>query len=189
MSTVLPLPKSSNGAGGSGTKPPTACRKARTASATAWACRAKSIWAATISPTATSAATAYITGIGIESRQSVNLAAGYKNRSITRSFGIVPFAEQNWLGGSRYNRSFGAHTDFSRRLNARWRVMLNAGYVRKHYQDHRMAARYDAEMPLAGATLLYTAPEKLAVLRRCGLVARHHQEAEQASDTQRRPAG
>lgn len=91
--------------------------------------------------------------------QSVNLAAGYKNRSITRSFGIVPFAEQNWLGGSRYNRSFGAHTDFSRRLNARWRVMLNAGYVRKHYQDHRMAARYDAGMPLAGATLLYTAPK------------------------------
>ena len=91
--------------------------------------------------------------------QSVNLAAGYKNRSITRSFGIVPFAEQNWLGGSRYNRSFGAHADFSRRLNVRWRVMLNAGYVRKHYQDHRMAARYDAEMPLAGATLLYTAPK------------------------------
>ena len=91
--------------------------------------------------------------------QSINLAAGYKNRSITRSFGIVPFAEQNWLGGSRYNRSFGAHADFSRRLNARWRVMLNAGYVRKHYQDHRMAARYDAEMPLAGATLLYTAPK------------------------------
>ena len=91
--------------------------------------------------------------------QSVNLAAGYKNRSITRSFGIVPFAEQNWLGGSRYNRSFGAHADFSRRLNVRWRVMLNAGYVRKHYQDHRMAARYDAGMPLAGATLLYTAPK------------------------------
>ncbi|WP_308025413.1 surface lipoprotein assembly modifier, partial [Neisseria oralis] len=38
--------------------------------------------------------------------QSVNLAAGYKNRSITRSFGIVPFAEQNWLGGSRYNPPF-----------------------------------------------------------------------------------
>ena len=91
--------------------------------------------------------------------QSVNLTAGYKNRSITRSFGIVPFAEQNWLGGSRYNRSFGAHADFSRRLNARWRVMLNAGYVRKYYQDHRMAARYDAGMPLAGATLLYTAPK------------------------------
>ncbi len=91
--------------------------------------------------------------------QSVNLAAGYKNRSITRSFGIVPFAEQNWLGGSRYNRSFGAHADFSRRLNVRWRVMLNAGYVRKHYQDHRMAARYDSGMPLADATLLYTAPK------------------------------
>lgn len=90
--------------------------------------------------------------------QSVNLAAGYKNRSITRSFGIVPFAEQNWLGGSRYNRSFGAHADFSRRLNARWRVMLNAGYVRKYYQDHRIAARYNSGMPLAGATLLYTAP-------------------------------
>lgn len=91
--------------------------------------------------------------------QSVNLAAGYKNRSITRSFGIVPFVEQNWLDGSRYNRSFGAHADFSRRLNARWRVMLNAGHVRKHYQDHRMAARYDAGMTLAGATLLYTAPK------------------------------
>nr|WP_314107149.1 surface lipoprotein assembly modifier [uncultured Neisseria sp.] len=111
--------------------------------------------------------------------QSVNLAAGYKNRSITRSFGIVPFAEQNWLGGSRYNRSFGAHADFSRRLNTRWRVMLNAGYVRKHYQDHRMAARYDAGMPLAGATLLYTAPKNWLFYG--GADWSHDKEAEQAS--------
>ncbi len=91
--------------------------------------------------------------------QSLRLAAGYKNRSAVQSFGIVPFAEQNWLGGKRYNRETGINTDFSRRLNEKWRLSLNAGYIKKYYRNSGSAARYNSHMPLAGATLAYSAPK------------------------------
>lgn len=91
--------------------------------------------------------------------QSLRLAAGYKNRSAVQSFGIVPFAEQNWLGGKRYNRETGINTDFSRRLNEKWRLSLNAGYIKKYYRSSSSAARYNSHMPLAGATLAYSAPK------------------------------
>ncbi|EEZ71253.1 surface lipoprotein assembly modifier [Neisseria cinerea] len=91
--------------------------------------------------------------------QSLNIAAGYKNHSAARSFGLVPFAETNWLGGSRYNRADGVQADFSRRFGAKWRVMLNAGYVRKHYREPHIAERYNGKMPLAGVTLMYAAPK------------------------------
>ena len=91
--------------------------------------------------------------------QSLRLAAGYKNRSAVQSFGVVPFAEQNWLGGKRYNRETGINTDFSRRLNEKWRLSLNAGYIKKYYRSSGSAARYNSHMPLAGATLAYSAPK------------------------------
>lgn len=91
--------------------------------------------------------------------QSLRLAAGYKNRSAVQSFGIVPFAEQNWLGGKRYNRETGINTDFSRRLNEKWRLSLNAGYIKKYYRNSGSAARYNSHMPLTGVTLAYSAPK------------------------------
>ena len=86
--------------------------------------------------------------------QSIHLAAGYKNRSVTRSFGILPFIEYNRLGGEPYNRVFGAQADFSGRLNDKWRIALNAGHIWKRYREERTAARYDRHMPSAGATLI-----------------------------------
>lgn len=90
--------------------------------------------------------------------QSLNIAAGYKNHSVRHSLGLVPFFEQNWLGGSRYNRACGIQADFSRRLGTKWRVMFNAGYIRKRYQEPHTAERYNGKMPTAGATLMYAAP-------------------------------
>ena len=63
--------------------------------------------------------------------QSLRLAAGYKNRSAAQSFGVVPFAEQNWLGGKRYNRETGIHTDFSRRLNEKMVVLAQCRLYQK----------------------------------------------------------
>ena len=59
--------------------------------------------------------------------QSVNIALGYKNRTVKRALGIVPFFEQNWLGGSRYSHNAGVQVDFSHQLGKRWRVMLSMG--------------------------------------------------------------
>ena len=64
--------------------------------------------------------------------QSLRLAAGYKTVRRCNLSGLYRFAEQNWLGGKRYNRETGIHTDFSRRLNEKWRLSLNAGYYQKN---------------------------------------------------------
>ena len=90
--------------------------------------------------------------------QSVNIALGYKNHTVKRSLGIVPFFEQNWLGGSRYSHHFGVQTEFSHQLGKRWRVMLNAGYVAKRYDEPLIAKHYNGKMPLVSATLMYSAP-------------------------------
>lgn len=113
--------------------------------------------------------------------QSLRLAAGYKNRSAVQSFGIVPFAEQNWLGGKRYNRETGINTDFSRRLNEKWRLSLNAGYIKKYYRNSGSAARYNSHMPLAGATLAYSAPKNWLLYGGADWSHDMTKEAEQAS--------
>lgn len=113
--------------------------------------------------------------------QSLRVAAGYKNRSALQSFGIVPFFEQNWLGGKRYNRAAGAHADFSRRLNDKWRLSFNAGMIKKHYHDNGLASRYDSRMPLTGATLAYSAPKNLLLYGGADWSHDMTQEAEQAS--------
>ena len=113
--------------------------------------------------------------------QSLRLAAGYKNRSLIRSFGIVPFAEQNWLGGRRYNRAAGINADFSRRLNEKWRLSLNAGFIKKYYREDRLVARYNSHMPLAGATLVYSAPKNWLLYGGADWSHDMTKEAEQAS--------
>lgn len=115
------------------------------------------------------------------SEQSLRLSFGYKNRSITRSFGILPFVEQNWLGGKRYNRETGINTDFSRRLNEKWRLSLNAGYIKKYYRNSGSAARYNSHMPLAGATLAYSAPKNWLLYGGADWSHDMTKEAEQAS--------
>lgn len=113
--------------------------------------------------------------------QSLHLAAGYKNRSAVQSFGVVPFAEQNWLGGKRYNRETGINTDFLRRLNEKWRFSLNAGYIKKYYRNSDSAERYNSHMPLAGATLAYSAPKNWLLYGGADWSHDMTKEAEQAS--------
>jgi len=96
-------------------------------------------------------------------------------------FGIVPFAERNGLGGKRYNRETGIHTDFSRRLNEKWRLSLNAGYIKKYYRNSDSAARYNSHMPLAGATLAYSAPKNWLLYGGADWSHDMTKEAEQAS--------
>lgn len=113
--------------------------------------------------------------------QSIHLAAGYKNRSVTRSFGILPFIEYNRLGGEPYNKVFGAQADFSGRLNDKWRIALNAGHIWKRYREERTAARYDGHMPSAGATLIYAAPKNWLLSGGADWSHDITREAEQAS--------
>ncbi|MBW3867578.1 hypothetical protein HHC21_01490 [Neisseria meningitidis] len=102
----------------------------------------------------------------------MRLSLGYKNRSVTRSFGIVPFIEQNLLGGSRYNFVGGFNADFSRRLSE-----LAADAERGQYVEalsgrpHRRPIRQPYAAGGRDADVFRA--ERLTALRRCGLVAQH----------------
>ncbi|MDO5640727.1 MAG: surface lipoprotein assembly modifier [Neisseria sp.] len=93
------------------------------------------------------------------SEQSLRVAAGYKNQNARRSWGVIPFVEQNWLGGSRYSRLYGANLEYSRVLSPRWQLMLNASRTEKRYQEAPTAARYNGFAHLLSATALYRAAD------------------------------
>ena len=46
--------------------------------------------------------------------QSLRLAAGYRWQDIRQDAGLQPFVEQNWLGGTRYNRNIGLTVDYNK---------------------------------------------------------------------------
>lgn len=115
------------------------------------------------------------------SEQSLNLATGYKNHSAVHSFGFTPFTTQNWLGGKRYSHVVGIDTDFSHRLNDKWRLALNSGYQWKRYHDTVLAEQYNSEMPYFGVTLLHLAPKNLLLYSGIDWTHDMTQDAEQAS--------
>ncbi|MDO5059868.1 MAG: surface lipoprotein assembly modifier [Neisseria sp.] len=84
--------------------------------------------------------------------QTVRAEAGYRFRDVRRDFGLIPFAEQNWLGGERYNRHIGVAADYRYRFNPQWQLALNAQAGEKHYQDKDIAERYNSRTASAGIT-------------------------------------
>ncbi|WP_019673844.1 surface lipoprotein assembly modifier [Psychrobacter lutiphocae] len=88
--------------------------------------------------------------------QSIRLKAGYKYQDINRSITILPFAEQNWLEGSKYNTITGLQIFSSQRLNANFSNALAWGYNQKDYADEAIAKSYDGHLLSATGTLMYS---------------------------------
>lgn len=84
--------------------------------------------------------------------QTVQLAAGYRWQDVRQDWGVVPFAEQNWLGGARYNHSIGVTADYRRRLNGQWQLAAYTQYSEKRYREADLAGRYDSRVTAAGIT-------------------------------------
>ena len=87
--------------------------------------------------------------------QSMRVATGYRWQDIRQDAGFQPFVEQNWLGGSRYNRNTGLIADYNRQLNPSWRLGNYIQYSEKHYQDEPLAHRYNSHLTQFGSILSY----------------------------------
>lgn len=114
--------------------------------------------------------------------QSLSAAAGYKWRNAAQTWGLVPFAEQNWLGGSRYNRLAGIKAEHSRRLSNRWQLALNGSFYQKRYRQHQTAERYDSNTLSTGATGIYQVSPDWAVYGGADWSGENTRERELASD-------
>lgn len=89
--------------------------------------------------------------------QTARVAAGYKWRNAQQTWGMIPFFEQNWLGGERYSHLMGVSGEYSRYLNPRWQLFLNTTVFQRRYQDDSIAQRYDGHTTALGSTLAYQA--------------------------------
>ncbi|UOO82315.1 surface lipoprotein assembly modifier [Uruburuella testudinis] len=94
------------------------------------------------------------------SEQSLNLSGAYRWRDFHQSAGIVPFVTQNWLGGSRYSRQFGATLEYSRRLNARWQASAAYTHMQRRYAEEAVAQRHNGALNQISATLMWQPASK-----------------------------
>lgn len=75
--------------------------------------------------------------------QSLAFSPSYGYQTARYRLGFSPFIEQNWLGGARYNRQFGANLNGFWRQNAAWAWSGNLGHTQKRYADPLTASRYN----------------------------------------------
>lgn len=77
--------------------------------------------------------------------QSYRLDLGYLYQNNLKSWEIVPFATYHRLGGEDYNQQYGVTSQYRQRLDENWQWSMSAMYLQKHYDDERIAKRYDGQ--------------------------------------------
>ena len=90
----------------------------------------------------------------------LRVQAGYRHRTARRTWSIVPFAEQNWLGKARYSRHFGAVAEFSYRITQKWQISSDFSHRQKRYRENALAGRYNGYLNAVSLNVLWQpAPE------------------------------
>lgn len=85
--------------------------------------------------------------------QSLEFSLGYKYADKQKSASLVPYVEQNWLNGKRYNQSLGLTGRVFYGLSPRNKLQLFGGLSQKRYHDDKVAKRYNSTLVNLGTTL------------------------------------
>lgn len=109
---------------------------------------------------------------------------GYRYKTIKSSFGITPFAVQDWLGGDQYQYQWGVGVGATHRMSANWQITTNANHSQKRYNDHDIGKRYDGYANDGVVMALYQPTDQW--LYYAGLEARHErlQDSSESSNRQ-----
>lgn len=78
--------------------------------------------------------------------RTLRASLGYKYADIAKVWRFVPFAEQNWLGGARYNQNIGVSLGYGRAIGDKSYAQLSASYAKKRYKEEAIARRHDGEV-------------------------------------------
>ena len=57
---------------------------------------------------------------------------GYRYKDIKQSWGLITTAEQNLLGGSRYNQNYAATLEYSRKISNQWQISGSLAHLQKN---------------------------------------------------------
>lgn len=75
--------------------------------------------------------------------QSADIESQYRHKTAKQNIGLSLSGTQRWVGGERYNRSFGVKTDYFRQLGQTWGSYLSLQHEQIRYQNQNTARYYD----------------------------------------------
>lgn len=80
---------------------------------------------------------------------------GYLYKAIKQSWGITTTAEQNLLGGKRYNQNYAATLEYNRQISDQWQISGSLAHLQKRYEEDDSANYYNGHANSTAWILLY----------------------------------
>lgn len=80
---------------------------------------------------------------------------GYRYKAIKQSWGVITTAEQNLLGGKRYNQNYAATLEYNRQISNQWQISGSLAHLQKRYEEDDSANYYNGHANSTAWILLY----------------------------------
>ena len=80
---------------------------------------------------------------------------GYLYKAIKQSWGVTTTAEQNLLGGKRYNQNYAATLEYNRQISDQWQISGSLAHLQKRYEEDDSANYYNGHANSTAWILLY----------------------------------
>ena len=88
---------------------------------------------------------------------------GYRYKAIKQSWGVITTAEQNLLGGKRYNQNYAATLEYNRQISNQWQISGSLSHLQKRYEEDESANYYNGHANSTALILLYQPKPKWLV--------------------------
>ncbi len=89
------------------------------------------------------------------SELTLQASLGYRYKDIKQSWGFITTAEQNLLGGKRYNQNYAATLEYNRQVSNQWQISGSLSHLQKRYEDEDSANYYDGHANSTAWIVLY----------------------------------
>ncbi|RKM09185.1 DUF560 domain-containing protein [Moraxella catarrhalis] len=109
---------------------------------------------------------------------------GYRYKDIKQSWGLITTAEQNLLGGSRYNQNYAATLEYSRKISNQWQISGSLAHLQKRYEDEDSAIYYNGNANSTAWILLYQPKPKWLVYGGADFMRDNLADPSESSDRQ-----
>lgn len=80
---------------------------------------------------------------------------GYRYKALKQSWGLTTTAEQNLLGGKRYNQNYAATLEYNRQISDQWQISGSLAHLQKRYEEDDSANYYNGHANSTAWILLY----------------------------------
>lgn len=109
---------------------------------------------------------------------------GYRYKDIKQSLGLITTAEQNLLGGGKYNQNYAATLDYNRQISNKWQASGSFSHLQKRYEEANSANYYNGHANSTAWILLYQPKAKWLVYGGADFMRDNLADQSESSDRQ-----